>query len=354
MTDAINPIPKELILELGRPNHARRTQACIELMALLKAGTEGCVELLLDRLGDNHPHVRSAAAESLTVGPPDEILEHLLQRLKQTDQAPGHRASLLYALGQLDLPDDERRETALLNELSCADADVRFQGVVTLNHIRCSSTAFKQALLGLIKDPDDEVSAVAATSAADFELSETLDVIVDRWRRTKGFAARQLALAAAYLGSDEVVPTLQSMVRSGIDGLEAVDALVHLTSAKSQAALLTSSRSWRVHPLIRARASVGLAQLGHPSARERVETQLFARRPEIRAATIDWLGFYHLEDWTGRLVAILKDQSSSDSANAASALGVIANKEALEALEQASNDSRPDVKSEALSAISIV
>ena len=330
MTDTSNPISKELLTELGRPNHVRRTQACVELKALLKAGTEGCVELLLERLGDNHPHVRSAAAETLAVGEPEEILEHLLQRLERNDHAPGHRASLLYALGQLDLPGDERREAALLNELSCSDEDVRFQSIVTLNHIGCTSTAFKQALSKLIKDPDDEVCAVAATSAADFELEETVDVVVERWRRTKGFASRHLALAAAYLGSDEVVPTLQSMVRSGVDGLEAVDALVHLASTKSQAALLTSSRSWRVHPLIRARASVALAQLGHRSATERVEAQLSSRRPEIRAATIDWLGFYRLEDWTERLVALVNDQSSPDSSNAASALGAIASKEAIE------------------------
>jgi HEAT repeat protein len=343
-------LPVHLVSELASPNHRRRASACNELAERLLEGQRSAIDVLVAGLGDSHPAVRVACAESLSVGPADEVEGALLEALRGLGRAsrPGHRASLVHALGLLERPAEGALESALLAETAHPDHDVRFQAVASLNGLGCSSEGFSEAVGRLVRDIDVEVAAVAAIAAAELERRDLLPMVVERWGEARGFAKRHLAMAGAHLGSDAVTPTLLAALRDGLNALDAVDALVALGTPTAAEVLRRAAGSWRVHPLVRARAGVALVQVEHPAGRGLVEKQLAHRRDDVRWATLEWLGRVGRGEWRSVLEQRLRSASSRDSAVAARALALLGDREALPVLREAADgDPRTEVREEA-------
>ncbi|MBN1947094.1 MAG: HEAT repeat domain-containing protein [Bradymonadales bacterium] len=348
-------LPKEVRSDLTSKNYLRRIAACGELEEPLQAGLEQALEILLAKLGDDHPQVRQAAAQILATGESERVVPPLLEALASLihEVRPGHRASLVYALSLMEVDCHSPVCEALLALLDHGDQDVRFQALVGLNRIGCTSDRFRQAVVRLLEDPDDEVAAVAASSAAELALVEHRPAIVARWQRAQGFARRHLALAGAHLGAEEVIESLEMAVRSAIDGHEAIEALVALHTPAAQRLLFRLAGSWRVHPLLRARAGVALVEIEHPEAAKLIQRHLAHRKATIRWGTIDWLCRLQRREHLASLLAILQDPSHRDSVEVASSLALLLpSQEVSEALEQAAQrDPRTEVRAAAAEAL---
>jgi HEAT repeat protein len=328
-------------------------------------GDEAVVDLIVAFLGDDHPEVRRSAADVLANGPVEPISQRLLEALQAFEgrERPGVAASHVLALSALDVPCHGPVCEALLDYLEGDNADARFQAIVGLNRIGCVADRFREAAVDLLGDPDDEVAAVAATALTDFfgeatatrgaspaatGATEVAEQILQRWRGARGFAKRQLALAAAHLGRAEVISTLERAVRSGLDGLPAVDALVALGAEPAGQSLEKLANSWRVHPILKARAAVGLAELKIPAGQGLVRKNLRHRRADVRGATVEWIGSQALTVFTEDLADILADRESGDSVLAAQALAVLGGPRAQSALAMAADsDPREEVQREA-------
>lgn len=312
-------------------------------------------------LGDEHPRLRAAAAEVLCAAPIEAVRPVLLAALEAHPggSRPGHRAAIVRALGIVeerapgDTGDADAARARLLTETRDGDADVRFHAFAALNRLGTRGEAYaarvREAVDGPDADPDAEVAAVAASAAAELGLHELLEAVLARWRRTpaKGFAGRQLAIAAAHLGADEVVPALVRVVEGGEDALEALEGLRDREGAQVDPALTRFAKGWRVHPVLRARAAVALAERRAAGADALVRSCLAHRKRDLRCATLDFLASTGREDLVELVVAVLRDPRHRDSAPAAYALGNSSLDLARRALLDATSDPRPDVAEEA-------
>jgi HEAT repeat protein len=340
--------------ELASKNFARRLNACYKLEDDVRAGVTESLDLLFERLGDDHPQVRRAAGETLAVGTLAVVSAGLLQRFARpvASAGKGERASIVYAIGCLGTSCEGDLLETLLACLTDPDSDVRFQAVASLNGMECRDERFRGAIGVLLGDSDDEVAAVAAGAAADLDLDDSLTKILERWRSADGFAKRHLAMAAAHFGSAEVIPTLQQSARKGIDSIDSIDALVALRSDEAGGGLHALATSWRVHPLIRARAAVGLVEVGHPEAEALLKRYLVHRRSDLRGGTVEWLGRARVVRHIPTLLEILGDPRHPESAQAAFALGLMGDKSVVETLRSAAaGDPRPEVREEATTAL---
>ncbi len=312
-------------------------------------------------LSDEHPRLRAASAEVLCAAPIEAVRPVLFAALDADtgDARPGQRAATVRALGIVEERagsepgGSEATRDRLLDESRNPDADVRFHAFTALNRLGVRSDAFaarvREAIDGPDADPDAEVAAVAASAAAELGLRELLEAVLARWRRTpaRGFAGRRLAIAAAHLGADEVVPALVRVVEGGEDALEALDALRDREGASVDAALTRFAKGWRVHPVLRARAAVALAERRASGAEALVRSCLAHRKRDLRCATLDFLASTGREDLVEIVVAVLRDPRHRDSAPAAYALGNCPLEAARRALRDAASDPRPDVAEEA-------
>lgn len=321
----LSTLPDEIALELKSKNYQRRSRACLDLEPDAQRGSQAVLRVLLQYLRDDHPQVRLSAADALAHAPTDRTAPMLIEYLACLPEnlRPGHRASVVHAIGVLSVPCHGPICEALLDELSHPDQDVRFQAMVGLNRIGCTSERFQKAIGTLLDDPDAEVAAVAASAATDFDMTDQVDRIVDRWKTATGFAQRHLALAAAHLGDDRTIETLERAVRTGLDGLEAIEALVSIKSQAAGPILVRLARSWRVHPLLRARAGVALAEIVHPQSNPIIEQHISHRKSEIRWGTIDWIGQLDRQEYVPALIGILERTGHRDAAEAAHALGLM-------------------------------
>ena len=348
------PLNKHYRTELSAPSNERRAAACAELGDLVLQGDDEVIAALKERLGDPHPKVRLAAANTLSLGPLDTMTVSLLDALQELPDSarPGHRAILLHTLGLLPVEADGRVADALLAELHHDDSDVRFHALTGLNRLGRDDESYRSEVVRLLGDTDDEVAAVAATSVGEFGLVAELDTIVERWKKSTGFAERQFALAAAYLGADQVAGTLASAFARGVDAIEAADGLVNLGGEEAKAVFLKVARSWLAHPVLKARATVALCELGHPDSDALLDRCLTHRKDLVRHATIDWMGQSHLPELLPRLITMATEPGHRDATHAVVALGVFGTTEAQRALQTAA-DSHPDeeVRREALTAI---
>ena len=348
------PLDKHYRTELSAPSHDRRAAACAELGEQAVEGDEAVIAALTERLGDPHPKVRLAAATTLSLGPVAMMTVGLLDALQNLPESAraGHRAILAHTLSLLPVEPDGAVGTALLDELRHEDSDVRFHALTGLNRLGRSDDAFKGAVAKLLHDPDDEVAAVAATAAADFGLTAEVETILARWETSNGFAERQFALAAGYLGATQVASTLAQAFTRGLDAIEAADALVSLGGEEAKAAFSKVARSWLAHPVLKARAAVALCELEHPDADVILERCLGHRRNLVRHATIEWMGLSGRTEFIRRLTSMLAEPSHRDAAHAAVALGFFDDPEARQALESAAkNHVVEEVREEAVAAL---
>ena len=311
------------------------------------------VEALVDALGDDHPKVRATAADVLADGPSLDVGSALVRALHTLPDTarPGHRAAIAYAMGLLH--PDHAPVDALVGELDHADSDVRFHALTALNRLGCSAAAFREAIEGLLADADPEVAAVAATSAADFGMHGLTETILDRWRSSTGFSQRHFALAAARLGSDEVADTLARAFSSGVDALDAADELVRLGGKPARHAFTKVVRSWMAHPVLKARAAVGLFELDS-SARGPLDACLSHRKALVRHAAIDFMGDSPHTDFAAMLAELTERPRLDDAVLAVAALGNLAERSvtAREALENiAGRHPKGDLRDEADAAL---
>ena len=348
------PLSTHQLSEIKVASFERRSALCAELSELVVEGDEQAIDALIARLGDSHPKVRLAAANALSVGPPDSVADLLLGTLKELPRPSrgGHRAVVVYALSLLPIEPVDGVRKALFAELDDRDSDVRFHAITALNRLSCAGDDFEAVVVRLLKDDDDEVAAVAATAAADLGLTGEVSVVLDRYKRATGFAKRNFALAAAFMGASQVSPALARSFSRGVDAMDAADALVSLGGSDAEAVFLKTVKSWLAHPVLKARAVVGLCELSHPQAETLLETCLKHRRPLVRRATIECMGHSGRSDFVARLVTILGDLHNPDATEAVAALSLIDSPEAKKALEEAAESQRQDVREEAKSLLS--
>jgi len=337
------------VSELKAASFERRSALCGELSDLVLGGDKEAIDALVARLGDSHPKVRLAAAAALSVGPADSVADLLLRTLDNFPQPSraGHRAVVVYALSLLPIKPIDGVRKALFSELDHGDSDVRFHAITALNRLGCSGEDFEAAVVELLKDDDDEVAAVAATAAADLGLTGEVSVVLDRYAQATGFAKRNFALAAAFMGANQVSPLLARSFSRGIDAMDAADGLVFLGGKDAETVFLKTVKSWLAHPVLKARAVVGLCQLSHPQAETLLEACLKHRRPLVRRATIECMGHSGRTEFVGRLVAILEAPNNPDATDAVAALSLMDSTEAQKALESAALSQRQDVREEA-------
>ncbi len=298
------PLPRNLEaavrdLESARPEV--RVSAIEDLVRHGKRSEEvhaRAVKLLVAKLSDGHPRVRSAAAIALGDLEADTAVDALVKAIDDDDAHV--RQMALNALGEIKHEDALPRVKRALRD---SRNEVRYQAVIAFARIAKDDAAIEDALLDATQDEDDAIVHIALRVA-----EERLDAgkkpdnrMVVRANALLASPSSHVALVAAIVlaksndprGNDLVMKVVRGeKVKGQAPDKEDERAAVELAGALGlkEAVPHLEKRVWGISRFVRDtctfHARIALARMGHERAKKEILDELDSSKTEVRSGAV--------------------------------------------------------------------
>jgi hypothetical protein len=332
--------------------------------------------LLFGALTDPYPPIRRFAAESLEpfvtgrrAEIDDEALASALRALLCGEALPEPRSERL-GISLEEAPDpsievrravayalrfDTHPETTarLMDVADEADADLRYQAMVSLfDHRRCDGSMV--ALLERrLEDEDPEIVIVAAQMVAEWGVAGLREELVAARERTSRLFRKQhrfqlsLSVVRLYEQLDEdlreahggelrqsLIEDFERALRDEETTAAAAKALAAVDAQSARDQLYRLAKGWLVHPILKVEAAFALMQLGDERGRERFESFLRGRRKDARGYALQLVGQHRIERYYPLLYDLSRSARDYHADTAIETLGRIGDDEARSHLER--------------------
>ena len=261
------------------------------------------VPLFERALRDDVAGVRAQAAIALADLRAKEALPALLVTIEDPDAYV--RQMALSALGEIG---DPRAAPRLVRALGDARPEVRYQSIIAYSRVENDEAEALRALLAAAGDPDESVRYIAlrlVEERVDAGKRAGLDAILRRAEAILGEEPRHVAVVAAILLAKLGNPAAKAVILRVVDGTfrlprgpaeederEAVELAGALGMKEAIPAL--ERRAFGLKRLVANTAAysatIALARLGHPRARDELVRGLRSRRREKREAAVVAVG----------------------------------------------------------------
>jgi HEAT repeat protein len=286
---------------------------------------ERAIPLLQQALSDDVAGVRSAAAVGLADLKATEALPALLVAIEDQD---GHvRQMALNALGEIG---DPRAAPRLLRALSDARPEVRYQALIAYSRVAPDPLDVGKALASGLADADESVQYIAlrvAEERSDAGITAGLEAVVARAETLLAKPPGHLALAAAIFLAKRGSPTALAVIREVVEGTfrarggpakederEAVELAGVLGLKDAIPALERRAFGFTRHvrDTCAYHATIALARMGHPRAKDELLRDLDSARRATREAAVVAIGRAHLEEARPRLARLTREDVDPD------------------------------------------
>jgi len=329
---------------LGSPSVLVRITAARALGTL---GHAGGIPPLIERLADDVPEVRRAAAHALgEIGiPAITPLSLVLQK--------GEVVEKLSALDALGAIFDDRASEAILCAMNDDDADVREKAAKVLRR-RELLNVWRSAWLQRVEE-EDEVEEIGTLHLDDEKAfadsgAREIDNLITALKERKGTAQVAASMRLMMMGR----PAVEGLIRA----LRNEDRALQMAAAE----LLGEMREVAVDPLmdalqdtdtfVRTVAARSLGKIGSERSVEALIASLHREKQTwVRATVAEALGYIGHRRSIDPLVIALRDRDEEVQIAAAYSLGYIGDRQAIEPLIQALNDVDYRVRQVALQAL---
>ncbi len=315
------------------------------IFALAQLGASEVIEQLIELLKDNTDSsgVRRAAANGLVQLEAREAVPQLIQLLKDTSWKV--QVFAIRVLTQLEA----REAVPLLIKLLKGDEDEMVRYIAVRGLAQLGAREAIPQLIELLKDTDPSVRGVAADGLAQLGAREAVLPLIELLKDHNSYVRRSAADGLAQLGTREAVLSL-------IELLKAADKYVHRYAAYVLAQLGAVEAREVVQPLIelllkgdfdvRRHAAIVLGQLGAHEAISPLIQLLKNTDSDVRNRAADGLAQLGLLEAVPPLIELLKGDFYVRG-NAADVLGQLGAREVVQPLIQLLKDTNWRVRSSA-------
>lgn len=252
-----------------------RAMAAHALADVVEPGARAeAVSALIEALADEHPEVRSGAAQALGHLETESAVAPLIEAV--ADDVPLVRQSAVVALGRLGFASSF---TAIAEALRNGPPDVRFQAARSLAEIDPERAG--EHLLAALDDGDGEVVGIVALTLGhigECAAIEPLVALLDTWR--KPLTRLDIAYALTELGDERAIPVLADYVANPAMSWDAIASLQRTGHPDALPPLVALLKKRRVHPSQQLPAAAAVVHLcgQFDSSESAGEPELLARR----------------------------------------------------------------------------
>jgi HEAT repeat protein len=305
-------LPRNLeasVRDLASTKPETRASAIVDLVRHARgedAVRERAVPLLIQRLEDEHPHVRAAAAVALGDLLANDAVTALLVTVEDDDAHV--RQMALNALGEIG---DARALPRLRRSLKDGRPEVRYQSIIAFARVAdrdggLAASEVDDALFEAVNDADDAVRHIALRVAEerlddgkkpDSRLVARARALVDVRDATSPHVALVAAILLAKAGDDRGRDLVLRVVRGEKIAGHTPDkederAAVELAGelGLTEAASHLERRTWGIARFVKDtcpfHARIALARMGHDRAKKEILEELTSTRKEVLAGAV--------------------------------------------------------------------
>jgi HEAT repeat protein len=298
------PLPRNLDAAIRDLESARPEVRVSAIEDLVRHGRTGeeiharAVKLLVARLTDAHPRVRSAAAIALGDLEAEDAVDALVKAIDDDDAHV--RQMALNALGEIEHEDALPRVRRALRD---ARPEVRYQAIIAFARIAKEDAAIADALLDATQDDDDAIVHIALRLAEErLDAKKPVDHrMIVRANALLSSPSSHVALVAAIVlakskderGHDLVLRVVRGEKVGGqTPDKEDERAAVELAGELGLTAAIPhlEKRVWGLGRLVRDtctfHARIALARMGHERARKEILDELESTKTEVRSGAV--------------------------------------------------------------------
>lgn len=310
------------------------------------------IQLLCLSLDDPYPPLRHDVAEAFQVllgrgeGPSRPLDDEITGYLEAiaTDQRPSHditrvldvprellprdsmRARITACVALEASPRPEQTVEVIRPLLRSESADLRYQALIATNRLVPDSQLLHDVVIEAIDDGDPEIVVIATQIAVMHGWADLISYFLHARARLRGEDRTQITFSVGELiANSELTPSdlppeaRGDMIAECTDALRhephtaaAIKTLANLDAQEAVDDLITVTRRWFAHPILKVEAAAALVDLGAPEGKKYIQKALKSRRKDSRGYALRIVGERRLSDYFSHLV----DVATSDDYHA--------------------------------------
>ena len=362
-------------------NQARRNELRHRLDRLDRPSRAQLLGMTLD---DPFPMIRHDVAEGFQAelcrvdngdGPRAEVITRFLEAIA-SGRSPSHHVTDAMGMPRDHLPHrsmraritacvaleasvDPGRTMEVIRPLLRAEcADLRYQALIAIYRLADDGPVLYDAVVDGLYDDDPEVAVVATQIAVKHGWADLVSEFLDTRGRLAGEDRIQVTFSIGALidNSDLTAGDLPQVARTDMIAecvaalryephtAAAIKTLARLQATEAVDDLVTVTKKWFAHPILKVEAAAALVDLGNPRGMEFLEKSLRSRRRDARGYALRLVGQKRLQRFFSHLVDVASDDVyHSDTATIA--LTEFGGPDAREVLSQiAQSHPNPEVR----------